>query len=169
MISQEVITEAVVNLTMQGLGAKRIADRIGIPQKEVEKIKREEFIFPPSQIGRFFRPPATKPATTPEEIDRMVALYHDGQSFQAIADTLGTTYGNVIMQLRLRGVQIQLKNRPWRIPEYDYLLEHVEDPWEETARVLNRSRDQVKHRYCMLRRMGLPVPERRKRRAAKSS
>lgn len=160
-MSRDLQAEAVANLSMKGYGEQRIASTLNIPVKEVRRLIKQEFVVPPSSLGSAFRPPAINAEIPADTVDDMVAMYQAGHTPRSIADTLETTTNTVLCHLRKRGIDHEPPFRTWDTSDYDYLLEHVNDPWHMTAEVLGRSYQQVKHRYCMLRRMGFNIPQRR--------
>ncbi len=170
MITDKQIADAVVHLTMEGVGAPTIAKRLGITPNQVYGIRKREIPLPPTHISRLYRKPSRYDRKTPEEIEQMVDLHKEGFPPDEIAKRIGgTTTSTVRYHLLQQGFAVPVSARRWRFTEYDYLLEHVNQSWDETARILGRSRQQVKHRYAMLRRMGFDVPSRKGRQHAQTT
>lgn len=163
MITDKQIADAVVHLTMEGIGAPTIAKRLGITPNQVYGIRKREMPLPPTHISRLFRRKgAQEPLTTPE-VDLLVSMHREGVGYDDIAASLDTTRQNVIAHLRKRGVQPALAHRLWRLAEYDYLLEHADQSNKEIGKALHRTPGAVARHYAKLRDMGFNIPDRRRR------
>lgn len=163
MPRRDLNAEAVVNLTMRGYGAMRIARHLGITLSEAKALIRRELAVPPSQISPMFRSPTINAEPDEETVERMIDDYNAGLTIKDVAARYEVAPGTVNSALRKRNVPIRRHMSPWSLDEYDYLLKHVNDPWTDTARHLGRSRAQVKHRYRLLRDAGFPIPRKRGR------
>jgi len=163
MITDKQIADAVVHLTMEGVGAPTIAKRLGITPNQVYGIRKREMPLPPTHISRLFRRRGKQEPLRPDEVDNLVLLYNQGGEINDIARHFGTTRSNVAHQLRMRGIQPQLSHRPWRISDYDYLLNHASRSNKDIGAALNRTPGTVALHYAKLREMGFNIPDRRRR------
>lgn len=154
--------EAVCNLAMQGHGATHIAKRLNIPENKVKGIISREFVFPPSQIGRTMRPASRSAPLTPEIEARICELHEADTDWKEIAAATGVSYSSVVTVVNKAGLAITRRRRPWTIADYDFLIENVDKPDWMLAELLDRSEFQVRYRYVLLRRMGLPIPARKR-------
>lgn len=163
MITDKQIADAVVHLTMEGVGAPTIAKRLGITPNQVYGIRKREMPLPPTHISRLFRRRAVHEPLDIAEVDTLVLLYGEGIELDDIARRFGTTRANVVQHLRKRGIQPQLSHRPWRISDYDYLINHANRSNKDIGAALNRTPGTVALHYAKLREMGFNIPDRRRR------
>lgn len=170
MPTRDLDAEAIVNLSLRGYGAQRIATYLNMPLKDVLRTIKDEFAVPPGQISDAFRAPTVNtPPSRDEVLDTFIPMHAHGSTIAEIAAETGYAASTVASSMRKLGAEVMSPSRSWSLDDYDYLLAHTDDSWTDTARHLGRSRQQVKHRYTMLRNMGFPIPQKRRRRTCSAN
>jgi hypothetical protein len=93
----------IASALIQGETTSALAERLGLPRKDIEYVKLHELAVPPSQVSGFFTGTRKREVFPGWKLELALRMYDQGTSLADIARTLGVDPPNLRWRLRQHG------------------------------------------------------------------